>query len=199
MDYAPLSKKKTVTKTENNIQIQLPKAYKELLLLKRYSPNTIKTYCSCFLKFMVFYEGKCLDLLSKNKIKRYLLHLIKVEKVSRSTQNQYINAVKFYYERVLNQPKIVIGLERPIKAKRLPGVLTEQEILMILKRVSNIKHKIILSLLYSAGLGVDEIIATSKKHPFLSNEIKLLTDDYYMDNLTDNLKKSIFKLMTYQN
>ena len=35
---------------------------------------------------MVFYEGKCLDLLSKNEIKRYLLHLIKVEKVSRSTQ-----------------------------------------------------------------------------------------------------------------
>lgn len=43
------------------------------------------------------------------------------------------------------------------------------------------------------------MIATSKKYPDLSNEIKLLTDDYYMDNLTDNLKKSIFKLMTYKN
>ena len=54
LDYAPLSKKKTVRKTENNIQIQLPKAYKELLLLKRYSPNTIKTYCSCFFKVYGF-------------------------------------------------------------------------------------------------------------------------------------------------
>ena len=65
----------------------------------------IKTYCSCFLKFMD--SDKSIDLLSKEDIKTFLLYLIQHRKVSPSTQNKYINAIKFYYKKVLKQPKMV--------------------------------------------------------------------------------------------
>jgi site-specific recombinase XerD len=164
IDYSQLQKKsstapfsKKVPK-ESKPEIQLPKGFKEQLILKRYSQNTVKTYCSCLLKFKGHFKGQDIDSLSKEEIKTFLLYLVQEKKVSPSTQNQYINAIKFYYEKVLKQPRMAYVLERPNRAKKLPKVLTEQEVLMILKNTPNIKHKTILSLLYSAGLRVGELI-----------------------------------------
>jgi site-specific recombinase XerD len=53
---------------------------------------------------------------------------------------------------------MVFEIERPNKEKRLPEVLTESEVLLILKNTINLKHKTILSLLYSGGLRVGELI-----------------------------------------
>jgi len=158
LDSAKLDSVKKVFPKKSSTINHLPQGYKEHLILKRYSQNTIKTYCSCFLKFMTFFEGKSIDTLSKDEIKKFLLHLIQLQKVSPSTQNQYINAIKFYYEKVLKQSKIVFEIARPNKVKKLPEVLTEQELLIILKHTPNLKHKTILSLLYSSGLRVSELI-----------------------------------------
>ena len=152
---APFSKK---FPKESKPEIQLPKGFEEQLILKRYSQNTVKTYCSCLLKFKGHFKGQDIDSLSKEEIKTFLLYLVQEKKVSPSTQNQYINAIKFYYEKVLKQPRMAYVLERPNRAKKLPKVLTEQEVLMILKNTPNIKHKTIVSLLYSAGLRVGELI-----------------------------------------
>lgn len=166
IDYSQLKKHsppspvitKEIFSYEPKPTLKLPSGYKEQLILKRYSQNTIKTYCSCFLKFLDFFKGQSIDLLSKKDIQAFLLYLIQERKVSYSTQNQYINAIKFYYEKVLKQTKMVFTLERPNKTKKLPEVLTEQEVLLILKETSNLKHKAILSLLYSSGLRVGELI-----------------------------------------
>ena len=162
VDYSKLKEntstpKSKISKPSKN-KISLPKAYKEQLILKRYSKNTIKTYSSCFLKFMAFFEKKSIDLLTKKEIKTFLLHLIQNEKVSPSTQNQYINAIKFYYEKVLKYSKIDIAIERPRKQYHLPKIISEQEVLQLLRATQNIKHKAILSLLYSSGLRVGELI-----------------------------------------
>ena len=164
LDYSKLNTnipkvapKRTTSKTAKKT-VALPKAYNEQLILKRYSQNTIKTYTSCFHTFMGFFGNKPIDSLTKKEIKVFLLHLIQHEKASASTQNQYINAIKFYYEKVLKQPKMVFTIERPKKEKRLPEVLTESEILLLLKNTLNLKHKTILSLLYSGGLRVGELI-----------------------------------------
>ena len=116
LDYSKLNTsaprappKRTTSKTAKN-NIALPKAYNEQLILKRYSQNIIKTYSSCFLKFMSFFEGKSIDALSKKDIKEFLLFLIQRQKLSVSSQNQYIIAIKFYYEKVLKQPKMVLLL-----------------------------------------------------------------------------------------
>jgi integrase/recombinase XerD len=146
--YLDYSKLNTNTPTAKNLiskppknSVVLPRAYNEQLILKRYSKNTIKTYSSCFHKFMGFFEKKSIDLLTKKDIKTFLLHLIQHEKVSTSTQNQYINAIKFYYEKVLKQPKVDITIERPRKQNRLPKIISEQEVLQLLRVTQNLKHK----------------------------------------------------------
>ena len=96
---------------------------------------------------MLFYERTSIDLLTKKDIQEFILYLIQHEKVSPSTQNQYINAIKFYHEKVLNQPKIVFAFERPRKRNHLPKIITEHEVLGLLRATQNLKHKAIICLL----------------------------------------------------
>jgi len=178
LDYSKLNTntptpKNTISKPPTKT-VALPKAYKEQLILKRYSQNTIKTYSSCFQKFMGFFEKKSIDLLTKKDIKTFLLHLIQYEKVSPSTQNQYINAIKFYYEKVLKQPKMDITIERPRKQNRLPKIISEQEVLQLLRVTQNLKHKAITSLLYAAGLRISELINLKKSNLDFTNHTILI-------------------------
>ena len=164
IDYSPLKKAPSTTplakksSKESTPEIQLPKGFKEQLILKRYSQNTVKTYCSCLLKFKDYFKGQNIDSLSKEEINSFLLHLIQEKKVSPSTQNQYINAIKFYYEKVLRRSKMIFEIERPRKEKQLPNVLSKGEVYKLLSKVSNIKHRCILSLIYSAGLRRSELL-----------------------------------------
>lgn len=73
-------------------------------------------------------------------------------------QNQYISAIKFYYEKVLGFDRFILGIDRPRKESRLPNVLTKEEVKSIIQQCSNLKHKCILSLIYSAGLRRSELI-----------------------------------------
>ena len=107
---------------------------------------------------MAFFEKKSIDLLSKKDIQEFILYLIQHEKVSPSTQNQYINAIKFYYEMVLNQPKMVFAIERPRKRNHLPKIISEHEVLGLLRATQNLKHKAITCLLYASGLRISEVI-----------------------------------------
>jgi len=91
-------------------------------------------------------------------ITAFLRYLVLERKVSTSYQNQAINAVKFYYERVLGGHRKVYLVERPREEKTLPIVLSEKEIGDLLKATENIKHKSILMLAYSAGLRLSELI-----------------------------------------
>ncbi len=75
-----------------------------------------------------------------------------------SYQNQSINAIKFYYEQVLGRPVRTYYIQRPKKPKVLPNVLSEEEIQLILNKMDNLKHKCIISLAYSAGLRLGEVI-----------------------------------------
>lgn len=161
VDYAHLKKISTPTKKTKKMRkpnVKLPKGYLKQLVLKRYSQNTVKTYSSCFLTFMLFFKSQKLETIGKEEVKQFLLHLIEKEKVSASTQNQYINAIKFYYEKVLGQEKMVFTIERPRKKKQLPNVLSKGEVYRLLLKVTNIKHRCILSLIYSAGLRRSELL-----------------------------------------
>ena len=85
-------------------------------------------------------------------------HLVVDKKVASSTQNQAINAIKFYYEQLKGETRKRYSLERPLKEKKLPEVLSEEEVAAILRSSENIKHKTMLYLIYSAGLRRSELI-----------------------------------------
>lgn len=138
--------------------IECPKEYLEKLKLKRYSENTIKTYSWLFTEFINFYPDKDIDLITDEDIKNFQLYLVEEKNISESYQNQSINSIKFYYEQVKKLPKTTYELIRPKKSRKLPSVLSEEEIQLLLKSTDNLKHKSILYLIYSAGLRISEVI-----------------------------------------
>jgi site-specific recombinase XerD len=133
--------------------------FANLLLQKRYSPNTIKIYTHYFKKFLEDIDGHEAKNISPEQINRYILHLIKSEGLSGSLQNQVINALKFYYEKVLKREKLHLDIERPKKSRILPNVLSTREIETILNQIDNIKHKCLIALIYSSGLRRSEVLS----------------------------------------
>jgi site-specific recombinase XerD len=84
-------------------------------------------------------------------------YLVKDKNIATSTLNIAINALKFYYGTILKR-KFVYDIKRPRKDKKLPVVLSQEEISKILSSVGNVKHKAILMLIYSSGLRLSEVV-----------------------------------------
>jgi len=134
-----------------------PGSYLRKLELKRYANSTIKTYVSCFETFINHYSDREIKDLNEEDIRLYLQKLIR-EDFSHSYINQAINAIKFYYEVVLEMPNRFYAIERPRPIEQLPKVLAKEEIMAIIEHTNNIKHRCIVSLLYSAGLRRIELL-----------------------------------------
>ncbi|HEX8546201.1 MAG TPA: site-specific integrase [Cytophagaceae bacterium] len=124
----------------------------------RYSESTIKTYSNSFEEFINYFHKHEIDSINETMVIRYLRFMVSDRKVSISYQNQAITAIKFYYERVLGGQRKLYFIERPIKERALPVVLNHAELISILKITTNIKHKTMLMLTYSAGLRVSELL-----------------------------------------
>ncbi len=137
---------------------ELPRGYLELLQQKRYSPSTIKTYTSYFLHFQRHFKDRKIEEAGKEEINSYILDLINTNNISESQQNQRINAIKFYYEKVLGRRREYYQIERPRGSAKLPDVISRLEVKRMIEVTKNIKHKIILQLLYSGGLRRSELI-----------------------------------------
>ncbi|NQV17773.1 MAG: site-specific integrase [Armatimonadetes bacterium] len=140
------------------IKNQFPPEYIETLKLKNYSVPTIKTYRLHFQRFLKYYQNTKLEAITHEQIRKYLLYLVEEKKYSTSAQNQAINSIKFYYEKVLGKSVEKYYVPRPRKEKKLPEVLSEEEVTKILKQIKNLKHKCIIYLIYSAGLRLTEVV-----------------------------------------
>lgn len=134
-----------------------PEAFLRKLELKQYALNTSKSYINLFEKFINDFKNTELISIDEEQIRTYLQRLI-IDGKSHSYINQMINSIKFYYETVLEMPNRFYSLERPLKKERLPKVISLDEVSSIISHTSNIKHKCIISLLYSAGLRRSELI-----------------------------------------
>lgn len=129
-----------------------------ILKLRRYSFHTIKAYRFHLRRFFDYYSTHDPRGIHDAEIRRYLSHLVEHNAVSRSQQNQAINAIKFYYEEVCRRPMPLISRDRPKTEKRLPVVLSASEVGKILDEIKNFKHRCIISLIYASGLRLSEVI-----------------------------------------
>ena len=102
-----LKKRKNIYK---KISKEIPKEFEETLTLKRYSNNTIKSYKSHFSLFLSHYSGHDPKEITDQQIREYLLYLVNKKKVSNSYQNQAINSIKFYYEKMLGRQASVLSI-----------------------------------------------------------------------------------------
>ncbi len=130
---------------------------KQYLIVKRYQESTLKTYLSSFAEFLTFYREKSPLEITIQDIKTYMLYKINDAKISESTQNGIINAIKFYYEKIEGREKFYLTDLRPRRAKKLPGFLSKEDTKKLLTATQNIKHRAILQLIYSAGLRLGEL------------------------------------------
>jgi site-specific recombinase XerD len=135
-----------------------PDAMVQKLEVMRYSPKTIETYRQLFEEFINYYPGKEIDDITEEEIINYVRYLVKGRGIGSSYQNQAINAIKFYYEKVKGGQRKFYQLERPIKDQKLPTVLSVEEVQAMIKATDNLKHKTMIMVCYSAGLRLSELL-----------------------------------------
>ena len=126
------------------------------LVSRKYSYKTVKGYLYYNRDFVSFI-GKDPSGITEEDIKDYLLYLVEEKQSATSTLNQAINALKFYYGSILKK-KFIYEVKRPRKDRKLPIVLSKEEVANILSAVDNVKHRAILMTVYSAGLRVGEVV-----------------------------------------
>ncbi len=124
--------------------------------LRNYSPQTIRTYCELLTKLEKFHQTE-LEIISTEQMKSYLYHRMKVDEISVSTINQTISAFKILQTDVLNRGWETVKIKRPRREKKLPVVLSQEEVQQLIACTRNIKHKALLMLAYSSGLRRHEI------------------------------------------
>lgn len=136
---------------------ELDRTYQKMVL-RGMGQSTIKTYSSALARFFSYFEQQDLTTITKEQIEGYVFQLLTKYKISESTQNTVINAIKCYYEQVLGLPREYYNITRPRKSLDLPNVLSAQEVKAIINSPANLKHKAILHTIYSAGLRIGEVI-----------------------------------------
>ena len=134
--------------------------FHQKLILKGYSPATVKSYRSQFIRFLQYFQNRNLPEVTKEEIEGFVYMLKSKYSISETRQNILINAIKFYYEHVLGKPRTYYDIQRPKKSKSLPNVLSADEVWALINAPENLKHRTILYLTYSAGLRVSEVIKT---------------------------------------
>jgi integrase/recombinase XerD len=138
--------------------------FKQWMRSKRYSESTISTYSEALKSFLLFYREKPVVEINNEDVIIYNNEYILKNKLSASYQNQIVNAIKLFFMTVRGTKIEVDKIHRPKRAKLLPNVLSKEEIKLILNAHSNIKHKMMLSLIYSCGLRCGELLALQPVH-----------------------------------
>ena len=144
--------KKTKVKKEKIVFDELKKLETELRL-RRKSEKTIKNYLFFNQKFLEFVK-KPVQAIGVDDIKNYLASL---DKLSTATLSLAIASLRFFYEKILKQ-NVFKEIEIPKKEKKLPNVLSKDEVKKLIDAAETNKSKMIISFLYSSGLRVSEIV-----------------------------------------
>jgi len=133
---------------------------KSELKYRNYSPKTIKSYLICIQKYLHF--SKKNKIKSKEKAIKEYLYSLSQNNLSYSSINQNLSALKFFYSSILNSP-ITTNYKFARKPKKLPVVLSKNEVNKIIEVIKNPKHKLLISISYGSGLRVSEVVSLKIK------------------------------------
>ncbi len=133
---------------------------REELRLRGYSPKTRRAYAGHVRRFLEWMatDGRDAGDPRQDDLRRHVARLLERKGVSHSYANQCVSALKFLYEHVLERPIGRLRLPRPKIERKLPVVLSREEVKRIFRAVPNRKHRALLMLVYSSGLRVGEVV-----------------------------------------
>ncbi|WCO03465.1 tyrosine-type recombinase/integrase [Psychroserpens ponticola] len=153
--------KKSMPKTERKLneeqKIVLNNYYK-YLRGKRYSDSTVKNYTFQIADFIDYHREKQIQDLCNRDVELFIEDVFIKRKLSISVQRQFISALKLFIVFDKSTQIEDIELVRPKRDKVLPTVLSQNEVIELIAKTKNLKHRTIIALLYSAGLRISELI-----------------------------------------
>lgn len=123
--------------------------------LRGMSPRSVRAYVSCVRAFLLF-VGQGFECLDELKVKAFLLQK-QDEGLAPQSVNLYLNAITFFYRHVMKERKR-LDIRFARKPKRLPVVLSHEEVLQIIGSYVNRKHQLLIALAYGAGMRVSEVV-----------------------------------------
>ncbi|MCL4538090.1 MAG: site-specific integrase [Bacteroidetes bacterium] len=126
--------------------------------LRNYSNKTFKSYRSHLREFTKYISPRHPRALNEQDVRDYLLHLLEDRKLTAGTVGQVISALRFLYVELYKRPMAIAGIPRPLKVQKLPVILSLEEVRRVFMGLGNGKHRIMLMLVYSAGLRVGEVV-----------------------------------------
>jgi integrase/recombinase XerD len=144
-----------------NREFPQEREFRDLLAIRQYSRKTIKAYTMAIRsvnEYMKAAEKILISQASKEQLHKYFMHLTDERKVSVSTVRIARFAIEYYRSEVVCEPVTLDFAYGLRKKEHLPTIFSKWEIAKILNATNNLKHKLVLSLLYSAGLRLNEVI-----------------------------------------
>lgn len=134
---------------------ELRRRMMEDLALAGYSPKTQKSYLDAVRKLAKHYM-RSPDRLSEEEVRQFFLYLINKRRAAKSTVTIYLCGIKFFFEKTLGRVWPVFDLVRPRRSKKLPVVLSREEVRAVLKRLRHPVVRMALTTMYACGLRIAE-------------------------------------------
>ena len=132
--------------------------FREEMRLRNYSPRTAKSYTSCIRSFVRYITPRHPREITDEDIRKYIIYLVEERSYSAASVHQALNALRFLYVELYRRPMALGEVPWPKKEKKLPVILSQAEVARIFDACDNPKHRLMLSLLYSAGLRLGELL-----------------------------------------
>ena len=163
------------------VKAQLPPHWQEDLLateeqlrVKRYSWRTVKSYLSHLRHFYASHPQLTTGTVTQSVIRKYIVDRVRAGGCGESTQNQLLNAIKFWLEHIDGRERVVVDL-RPKKRNTLPQVLSVEEVRRLFAAVDNLKHRCILKIIYGGGLRLGEVV-NLRLHDIKSDRLQVFVN-----------------------
>ncbi len=125
---------------------------------RRYSESTINSYLKTLQVFFAYFKNKQIQDITNTDVIAFNTGYVLKKQLSATYQSQFINALKLFYGLLTERKLQIEKLIRPAKPHQLPKVISEAEVAALINATENIKHKCMLSLIYSAGLRRGELL-----------------------------------------
>jgi integrase/recombinase XerD len=138
--------------------------FRKWLQSKRYSSSTIRTYTGALKVFLQHFPGRSPEELNVQDVLKFNHEHILSSGHSASYQNQFVNAIRLYFGELQGSAMDIEQIHRPRREHNLPHVLSKQEVKKILEFCGNLKHRAMLSLIYSCGLRRGELLSLKPMH-----------------------------------
>ncbi|SRX54156.1 site-specific tyrosine recombinase/integron integrase [Aequorivita sp. CIP111184] len=155
-------------------KVKIYKSFIDSLNGKRMSESTVKTYSGFVRQFLQFSETKPAELLDATDVRLYIEWAVGTLNYSVSTHRQMVSGLRHFaylYPACAINPEAIF---MPSKDKKLPVILSIEEIVNLIQATKNLKHRVIISMLYASGLRIGELLNLElKDFDFIRNQLHI--------------------------